>query len=127
MKNIYDAGPGCGTAELLYEVVDTGIHGSNIAFTNVVYESRNVRYALFCHNCVDVFGCISLRNKKNCILNKQYSEKEYKELVPKIKKHMEEVPYVDAKGRVYKYGEFFPFELTPFAYNESIARDYFPM
>ena len=124
----YDSGPGIGgSAELMYEAVDTGINSSNIAFTNVVYGSRNVQYSLFCHDCVDVFGCISLRNKKNCILNKQYSEDEYKALLPKIKKQMDDMPYVDAKGRVYKYGEFFPFELAPFAYNESIARDYFPI
>jgi len=128
MNDVYDAGPGNGdTAELMYESVDSGLHGSNIAFTNVVYGSRNVRYALFCHDCVDIFGCISLKNKRNCILNKQYSKEEYDALVPKIKKHMEEMPYVDVKGRVYKYGEFFPFELAPFAYNESIARDYFPI
>jgi hypothetical protein len=34
---------------------------------------------------------------------------------------------VDKKGRVYKYGEFFPPELSPFAYNETIAQEYFPL
>ncbi|MBI2122195.1 MAG: hypothetical protein HYT98_03665 [Candidatus Sungbacteria bacterium] len=28
---------------------------------------------------------------------------------------------------VYKYGEFFPPELSPFAYNETIAQEYFPL
>ncbi|MDA2922831.1 hypothetical protein MYX07_06235, partial [Patescibacteria group bacterium AH-259-L07] len=28
---------------------------------------------------------------------------------------------------VYKYGEFFPAELSPFAYNETIAQEYFPL
>ena len=37
------------------------------------------------------------------------------------------MPYVDSKGRVYKYGEFFPPELSPFAYNETIAQEYFPL
>jgi hypothetical protein len=40
---------------------------------------------------------------------------------------MSEKPYMDAKGRVYKYGEFFPPELSPFAYNETIAQEYFPL
>ena len=128
LNNVYDGGPGNGdSAELLYETVDTGMHASSIAFTNVVYGSRNVQYALFCHDCVDIFGCISLRNKQYCIFNKQYTKEEYEELVPKIKKQMDEMPYIDAKGRVYKYGEYFPFELAPFAYNESISRDYFPI
>ena len=40
---------------------------------------------------------------------------------------MNDIPYVDSKGRVYKYGEFFPPELSPFAYNETIAQEYFPL
>ncbi|MDD5750486.1 MAG: hypothetical protein PHU56_02450, partial [Candidatus Pacebacteria bacterium] len=30
-------------------------------------------------------------------------------------------------GRTYTYGEFFPPELSPFAYNETIAQEYFPL
>ena len=37
------------------------------------------------------------------------------------------MPYVDQKGIIYKYGEFFPSDLSPFAYNESIAQEYFPL
>ena len=40
---------------------------------------------------------------------------------------MENMPYTDKKGRVYGYGEFFPFETSPFAYNESLAQEYFPI
>ncbi|KKU05303.1 MAG: hypothetical protein UX07_C0018G0013, partial [Parcubacteria group bacterium GW2011_GWA2_45_30] len=40
---------------------------------------------------------------------------------------MNSMPYIDQKGRVYKYGEFFPPELSPFAYNETIAQEYFPL
>jgi hypothetical protein len=39
--------------------------------------------------------------------------------------HMNTMPYVDKKGRVYKYGEFFPTEISPFAYNETIAQEYY--
>ncbi|PIU15737.1 hypothetical protein COT20_01295, partial [bacterium (Candidatus Gribaldobacteria) CG08_land_8_20_14_0_20_39_15] len=28
---------------------------------------------------------------------------------------------------IYRYGEFFPPELSPFCYNETIAQDYFPL
>ena len=48
-------------------------------------------------------------------------------MVEKIKKHMDEMPYVDAAGRVYKYGEFFPQEISPWAYNEAIVQEYFPL
>lgn len=36
-------------------------------------------------------------------------------------------PYIDKKGRIYRYGEFFPPELSPFSYNETIAQEYFPL
>jgi hypothetical protein len=48
-------------------------------------------------------------------------------MVEKIKKHMDEMPYVDNKGRVYKYGEFFPYEFCPHGYNESVTNDHFPL
>ena len=32
----------------------------------------------------------------------------------------------DKVGRIYKYGEFFPCDMTFFAYNETIAQEYFP-
>jgi hypothetical protein len=37
------------------------------------------------------------------------------------------MPYVNKKGLVYKYGEFFPTELSPIAYNQSFAYDFFPL
>src|SRR3989344_6119385 len=40
---------------------------------------------------------------------------------------MNTMPYMDNKGRTYKYGEFFPLELSPFCYNETIAQEYFPL
>jgi hypothetical protein len=60
-------------------------------------------------------------------LNKQYTKEEYEKLVPKIIEHMNNMPYVDKKGRIYKYGEFFPIEISPFPYNDSVAQDYMPL
>jgi hypothetical protein len=40
---------------------------------------------------------------------------------------MNDMPYIDSLGRIYKYGEFFPSELSPFCYNETIAQEYFPL
>jgi len=75
----------------------------------------------------NLFGCVGLRNKQYCILNKQYAKEEYEELVPKIIAHMNEMPCTDKQVRTYKYGEFFPAELSPFAYNETVAQEYFPL
>jgi hypothetical protein len=35
-------------------------------------------------------------------------------------------PYFDKREIVYKYGEFFPAELSPFAYNETLAQEFYP-
>lgn len=125
-KDSYD-GYGVGMGELHYEVVDSGIQASRVAFGVVVYSSHDVFYSINCKSCHHLFACIGLRNKQYCILNKQYTKEEYEALVPQIIAHMNEMPYTDAQGRVYRYGEFFPPELSPFAYNETIAQEYFPL
>lgn len=40
---------------------------------------------------------------------------------------MDEMPYVDVKGHVFTYGEFFSPELSPYGYNETAAQDYYPL
>ena len=37
------------------------------------------------------------------------------------------MPYIDAGGRVYSYGEFFPPDMSPWGYNETQAQEYFPL
>ena len=34
---------------------------------------------------------------------------------------------VDNQGLIYKYGEFFPLELSPFGYNATTAQEFFPL
>jgi len=57
-------------------------------------------------------------------LNKQYTKKEYEELIPKIKQHMMDIPYIDKNGKIFKYGEFFPVEHAMWSYNESWAHQW---
>ena len=125
-KDCYDTSFQGFNAELLYEIAH-GFAGSNTAFSIRNLHNQNTYYSEECQNCLNVFGCEGLRKKQYCILNKQYTKEEYEELVPKIIQHMNDMPYEDSKGRVYKYGEFFPLELSPFAYNETIAQEYFPL
>jgi hypothetical protein len=126
-KDAYDSGPGIGEVEMLYEVFDTGIGGFRNLFGSVIYGSNDIEYSFNCHGSSNLFGCIGVRNKKYCILNKQYSKEEYEKLIPQIKEQMNKVPYIDKRGVVYQYGEFFPSELSTFCYNETQAQDYFPM
>ena len=125
-KDCYDTSFQGFNAELVYEVAH-GFGGSSTAFVIRNLTNQNTYYSEECQNCLNVFGCEGLRKKSYCILNKQYTKEKYEELVPKIIKHMNDIPYVDKKGIVYKYGEFFPSELSPFAYNETIAQEYFSL
>ena len=127
LNDAYD-GYGIGeTSELLYESVDTGANGTRFLFDIFVWGGHNVEYGYASHGCQNIFACIGLRNKQHCILNKQYTKEEYEVLVPKIIEHMNAMPYTDKQGRIYKYGEFFPSDLSPFSYNETIAQEYFPL
>ncbi|MCB0345714.1 MAG: hypothetical protein KDD66_11395 [Bdellovibrionales bacterium] len=72
----------------------------------------------FCFNCRDVFGCIGLRNAQYCIFNKQYSKDDYFALRKRLIAHMEQTE---------EWGEFFPIKDSPFAYNESIVNEYYPL
>ena len=82
---------------------------------------NKVSEGFYCHSCFTshhLFGCSGMRNASYCILNKQYTKEEYEELVTKIIAHME---------KTGEWGEFFPISVSPFAYNETVAGEYFPM
>jgi hypothetical protein len=115
-------------AELMYESAVCGLGVANLKFCNHCYTSdNNLEYCAECMSCSDCFACVGLRKKQYHILNKPYPKEEYFKMVEKIKKHMNEMPYTDKQGNEYKYGEFFPPELSPFAYNETIVQEYFPL
>jgi len=114
--------------ELLYECHAIPKQNQNIKFSDLVSNgSDDVEYSSNCEGCSHIFGCIGLRKKEYCILNKQYAKEEYEKLVKDIKEHMKKVPYTSKGGQIYAYGEFFPPEISPFTYNESIAQEHFPL
>jgi hypothetical protein len=115
------------TTELCYESLSVGLPTNKCLFTVFCRSSDNLTYCDNCRGSHDLFGCVSLRNKSYCILNKQYTKEQYEEMVPKIIRHMNEYPYKDTAGNIYRYGDFFPTELCPFAYNETLAQEYFPL
>lgn len=116
------------SAERVYDSINVGMNVSEIKFCNFAFSSlARMEYSAFCFSSSDLFGCVSLRSNQFCILNRKYSPEEYAGLVAKIKKQMVDVPYRDACGREYRYGEFFPIELSLFGYNETSAEEYFPL
>ena len=113
-----------GRSEECYETVHGGRQIYRVALCyRCGSGSRYLFYCDGCRGCSNCFGCAGLENKEFCIFNKQYEKEEYFNLVEKIKKHMDEMPYVDSVGRKYGFGEYFPTEISPFAYNETLAFD----
>ncbi len=117
-----------GDMQLSYECVSNGYNGYHCLFSDSCWnENKELEYASLCFNSSSLFGCIGLRGKKFCILNRQYSEKEYAILREKIIKEMSLNPYKDAKGIPYPYGESKPIEISPFLYADTVAQEHFPM
>lgn len=106
-------------AEMIYETAACGNNAYNLKFcTTCTTNNSDLEYCDQCVCCKYCFGCVGLNKKSYCILNKQYTKEEYFKNKEKLVKHM-----MGTK----EYGEFFPAELCPFAYNESIAMEYFPL
>ena len=128
MTDTYDFVNFGANSSLMYEVLQGGDQSSNLKMSHwTITDCFNIEYGLFLNNCKDCFGCVGLKKKQYCILNKQYTKEEYFALRSKIMAEMDSHPYIDAKGREYKYGEFFPIEQSPFAYNDSTAQEFFPL
>jgi hypothetical protein len=104
-----------------------GDHSQLNLFGLFSVKSQDIKYCQHCHNCKHCFGCVGLRDANYCIFNKQYTKEEYEELVPKIIEQMNAMPYRDKMGNIYRYGEFYPIELSPFGYNESYAPELVPL
>ena len=106
-------------SQLIYET-HAGMAGYNLKFCHICAESRDLEYCDCCFsNSVHLFGCVGLKNQKFVILNKQYSETDYFKMKNEIIKHM------SGGKQTREYGEFFPIKYSPFAYNESVAQEYF--
>src|SRR3989344_6045672 len=109
-----------------YECV-VGDHSQLNLFGLFSVKSQDIQYCQHCHNCKHCFGCVGLRNANYYIFNKQYTKEDYKKLVPKIIEQMNNLPYTDKIESVYRYGEFYPVELSPFGYNETMAAEHLPL
>ncbi|MCC6323880.1 hypothetical protein IT400_03770 [Candidatus Nomurabacteria bacterium] len=127
-KDNYDVSEWGNGVELCIDTVTVGEGANKIKYSSAVWNNvQDVEYSMYVINCSNCFGCVNLKKKQYCILNKQYTKEEYFKLREQIISDLEKNPYVDSKGRIWKYGEFMPYDLAPFAYNESFAQEYFPL
>jgi len=92
--------------------------GHHLLMCHSSINSSDAAYCDNCFGCKDCFGCVGLKNQQYCVLNKQYSKNEFEAAVPRI------IEYMRKTG---EWGEFFPTDMSPFAYNETIAHEYYPL
>ncbi len=71
-----------------------------------------VFYSYFLDECSYCLGCIWLKNKSYCILNKQYTKEERYDKVDEIFTQME---------KDWTLGKFFPWSMNPFYFNDTAA------
>ncbi len=108
-----------GNSELTYECQACGYNLFNLRFCNLCWsDCSDLIYCDHCFSSKSCFGCVGLRRKEYCILNKQFSKEEYEKLVPRIIEHMKNCG---------EWGEFFPLASSVFAYNESVAQEHAPL
>lgn len=108
-----------GGDERLYECSVVGYNAAHALFSaNCLDRLSELLYSTYCFRCSSLFGCVGLRQKQYCVLNKQYTKEEYEKLVPRIIDHMRTTG---------EWGEFFPVHASPFGYNESGAQEYYPL
>ena len=113
-----------------YDISFTGAHSSfcyncqaignteNVISSHNINQCSDIAYCEFCYSSHDLLGCNGLRNTQYCILNKQYSKEEYFALREQI---------IQSMKNNNEWGAFFPSNISPFAYNEAIVQEYFPL
>lgn len=118
MKECYDCDySGTGGANLCLEGI--GYHDNYMCRSSD--SNGKIKFSDYCTSCFNsnyLFGCVSVKKGEYCILNKPYSENDYNNLLVKI------IAKMKADG---EWGEFFPINISPFGYNETVAGELFPL
>jgi len=116
-KNCSDLNYSLYKPELSYELIST-LNMTHSAFNMASHFCHDAFYSDQCNHSKHLFGCDALTHKEYCILNKQYSKKDYEDLKDKIIEHMK---------KTGEWGQFFPSSMSPFGYNETVAQEYYPI
>jgi hypothetical protein len=101
-------------SELSYRSLAVGSYNDLFSYVNVGGSSNLYSFGLM-NSCSHCFGCVALKGKSYCVLNRQYSKEEYLELTPRI------AAYMQATG---EWGEYFPPALSPHSYRCSVACEF---
>jgi hypothetical protein len=104
-------------SELVYEANGSETNYMH-RFSDICWFNKFLTYCSLCFHSEYLFGCVGMNKGKYCILNKEYSKKDYEALVVRIVEHMKQTG---------EWGEYFPMQLSAFAYNETVANDTYPL
>lgn len=127
IENCMDYSGWGNNAELIYESFTVGENVSNVKFSGYCWgDVVNTEYSLWCIASKNNFGCVNLKRKSYCILNKEYDKESFGKLRTQIIEDMKKNPHIDELGRAWSYGEFFQPGFSKFAYNNSNASKFFP-
>jgi len=114
-------------ASRIYESTVVGENADSVSFSGECWpDVFNLQYCYWNISGKNNIGCINLKRKQYCILNKEYSKEEFEKLRAVIIEDMKKNPYMAKSGQPYYYGEFFPPEFSKFPYNKSNAMRFFP-
>lgn len=100
-----------------YNIVGA-LEGSKLKNSAFVFYCNEVEYCESCHHLSNALGCIGVRKGNYMILNKEYLKDDYLKLKAKIDEQMK----TDEN-----YGQFFSPDIAPFGYNETLAKEYYPL
>lgn len=115
-KDSYDSS-GIWRGELVYEIIQL-TQGYKLKYSIFCTNCSDSEYLDFCNDCENCFGCVGLKKKQYCILNKQYTKEEYEKLVSEIKENMK---------KDGTFGKFFPPEMAYVGYNLSFGYFLYPL
>lgn len=103
--------------ERCYEIMSS-MRSFDVQLSLMSWTSSYIQYCDMVDSSKHLFGCTAMRRAEYCILNKQYTKEEYEEMIPRIKEHMKSTG---------EWGQMLPAAYSFFAYNESVAQDFFPL
>jgi CxxC-x17-CxxC domain-containing protein len=101
----------------------------HVLFANLAWYNNNCIYITSCFNSSNLFGCIGMKKHAYCIFNKQYTQEEYEELVPRIIDHMrkDSGAAMNWSGATGSWGQYYPSKYSPFGFNETAANVEHPL
>ncbi|MBI2415589.1 MAG: zinc-ribbon domain containing protein [Candidatus Kerfeldbacteria bacterium] len=107
-----------GMGEDGYQNVETFPMPRHSMVTYGCYGGNDIYYSHSVMNSKNVFGSSGLKKAQYVIMNKQYSEADYRTVFNAIRTSLIEAG---------QWGQFFPIETSLFAYNETNAQHWYPL